>query len=87
MRRYRDALRRLGFGVEASRFYEEHVLADERHQHVALHQMAARLVDQEPMLGGEIVFGARAVTAVEELFTDHLLTSWSAGRSSLLPPR
>lgn len=86
MGRYRDALIRLGFGEEATRFYDEHVLADERHQVVALHDMAARLVDQEPMLGGEVVFGARAVSAVEQLFTAHLLESWSAGRSSLLRP-
>ena len=86
MGRYRDALQRLGFGEEATRFYQEHVLADERHQVVALHDMAARLVDQEPMLGGEVVFGARALAAVEQMFTAHLLGSWSAGRTSLLRP-
>ncbi len=86
MGRYRDALRRLRVGPKASRFYEEHVIADERHQVVALHEMVAGLVDQEPMLGGEVVYGATALTAVERLFAQHLLEAWQAGRSSLLAP-
>src|SRR3546814_9033764 len=59
MGRYRAALERLGFDEAATRFYSEHVLADERHQVVALHEMAAQLVEQEPMLGGEVIFGAK----------------------------
>ena len=86
MGRYKTAMERLGLGERATRFYEEHVVADEHHQVVALHDMAARLVDQEPFLGGEVVFGARALSAVEGLFTEHLLGAWEAGESSLLPP-
>src|SRR3546814_16486211 len=56
MGRYRAALERLGFDEAATRFYSEHVLADERHQVVALHEMAAQLVEQEPMPGGEVIF-------------------------------
>lgn len=87
MGRYKVALERLGLGERATRFYDDHVIADEHHQVVALHDMAARLVEQEPFLGGEVVFGARALTAVEGLFTDHLLSAWDAGESSLLPPQ
>ena len=63
------------------------MIADERHQDVALHDLVAGLVDQEPFLGGDVVFGARALTVVEGLFAEHLLDSWAAGRSSLRPPR
>lgn len=85
MGRYADALRRFGMGQEATRFYDEHVAADVRHQEVALHDMVAGLVDQEPFLGGEVVFGARALAAVEGMFAAHLLGSWAQGRSSLRP--
>ena len=85
MGRYQAALERLGQGERATRFYQQHVIADERHQDVALHDMVAGLVDQEPFLGGEVVFGARALAAVEAMFAGHLLDSWSRGESSLLP--
>ena len=85
MGRYQAALERLGLGTKATRFYEEHVIADERHQDVALHDMVAGLVDQEPLLGGDVVFGARALTAVESMFASHLLDAWARDESSLLP--
>jgi len=84
MARYQAALERMGAPASATRFYEEHVIADERHQHVALHEMVAGLIEQEPFLGGEVVFGARALAAVEAAFGAHLLSSWRQGRSSLL---
>ena len=83
MRRYQRALERMGCSREATRFYEAHVIADERHQHVALHDMVGGLIDQEPFLGGEVVFGARALDVVERLFASHLLDAWSKGESSL----
>lgn len=83
MGRYQAALERLGFGERATRFYERHVVADVRHQDVALHDMVGGLLDDEPLLGGEVVFGARALATVERLFAQHLLDSWAAGRSSL----
>ena len=83
MGRYAAALRRLGLGPRATRFYEEHVVADERHQAVALFDMVAGLVEQEPFLGGEVLFGARALTAVEGMFAAHLLDAWERGDSSL----
>ena len=84
MGRYEAALERLGLDRQATRFYRDHVIADERHQDVALHDMVAGLIDQEPLLGGEVVFGARALTAVEQRFAAHLLDAWADGRTSLL---
>jgi hypothetical protein len=83
MGRYRSALERFGLGVRATRFYTEHVIADERHHDVALHGMVASLVDHEPRLAGDVVFGARAIDAVEALFAGHLLDAWARGESSL----
>lgn len=86
MGRYRAALERLGFGPRATRFYQRHVVADARHQDVALHDMVGGLLEEEPLLGGEVVFGARALATVEGLFAQHVLDSWEAGRSSLRRP-
>jgi hypothetical protein len=83
MGRYAAALRRLGWADPATRFYDAHVLADERHRVVALEQMVAGLLVDEPYLGGEVVFGARALAAVERGFSQALLGAWEAGRSSL----
>ena len=84
MARYSKALRRLGVGPTARRFYDVHVEADARHEVVALHDLAASLARQEPALTGDILFGARALMAVENRFADHLLSAWKAGHSSLL---
>lgn len=85
MGRYADAVRRLGFGAPAVRFYEAHVEADQRHQVVALEEMIDGLVADEPCLGGEVVFGARALGGVEGLFAASLLDAWAAGRTALRP--
>ena len=87
MSRYAATLRRLGLPRSARRFYDVHVVADARHQVVATGDLAGGLARSEPGLAGDILFGARAIMAVEGPFASHLLQSWSAGRSSLLPPR
>lgn len=86
MGKYVSALERFGLGPDATRFYAAHVLADERHQVVALQDLVAGLVEQEPFLAGELVFGARTLAAVERLFAEHLLDAWERDESSLLPP-
>jgi hypothetical protein len=49
--------------------------------------MVAALIDVEPQLGDDLLFGAAAVLMVEERFARHLLAAWSELRSSLLPVR
>ncbi len=84
MGRYSQALDRLGVGEASRRFYDVHVLADVHHQHLAVHQMAARLGTDEPALVPDILFGARAVMAVESRFTCEVLDRWATGDTSLL---
>lgn len=86
MGRYAAAVRRLGLDERATRFYDAHVLADDRHQVVALDDMVGGLVSDEPFLGGEVVFGARALAAIEGLFAASLLDAWGQGASALRPP-
>jgi hypothetical protein len=86
MGRYSRALARLGSSLEGRRFYDVHVEADVRHAVVAVRRMAAGLAAREPALAPDIAFGAQALMAVEDRFARHLLSSWAAGRSSLLEP-
>ncbi len=79
------ALRRLGFGPDARHFFDAHVVADAHHQKVAAEDLAVHTVAQEPDLAHDIVFGAQALMTLEQAFAAHLLRSWTAGRSSLLP--
>ncbi len=85
MGRYSAALRRLGYDADARHFYDVHVVADAHHQSVAAEGLAAALVEAEPALAPDVVFGAQALSAVESAFTAHLLRSWAAGQSSLRP--
>lgn len=82
-RRYGNALRRLGFGAEATDFYDEHVEADAVHENIAAYDLAGGLARQEPELAADIVFGARALLHLDDRFARHLLASWEEGESSL----
>ena len=84
MGRYSQTLRRLGIPEAARRFYDVHVEADARHEVIAARDLAGGFARAEPGLAGDILFGARALMAVEEQFAAHLLASWASGVSSLL---
>jgi hypothetical protein len=47
--------------------------------------MVGGFVADEPALAADVVFGARAVQALECAFATHLLDAWSQNRSSLRP--
>jgi hypothetical protein len=83
-RRYAAGLRRLGFGEEATRFFDEHVAADAVHENIAAVDLAGGLVRQEPALGPDVLWGARALTRIESSWAGHLLACWGRGESSLL---
>jgi hypothetical protein len=85
-RRYGNGVRRLGFGPEVSGFYDEHVEADAVHEAIAAWDLADGLARDEPEVAQDIVFGARALLAVEALWSQHLLDAWRAGRTSLRRP-
>jgi hypothetical protein len=85
-RRYGNALRRLGFGKEATDFYDEHVEADAVHEAIAAWDLAGGLAREEPALVDDILFGARALLALEARWGGHLLGCWEAGQTSLRQP-
>jgi hypothetical protein len=83
-RRYGEALRRLGYGPETTRFYDEHVEADAVHENIAAVDLAGGFARDEPDLAGDVELGALALLYLEQNWADHLMTAWDAGRSSLL---
>ncbi|MHB8657336.1 MAG: iron-containing redox enzyme family protein [Solirubrobacteraceae bacterium] len=85
-RRYGNALRRLGFGAEVTGFYDEHVTADSIHEEIAAWDLAGGLAAAEPDLAADILFGARALLALEGRWAEALIQAWSRGESSLLTP-
>jgi hypothetical protein len=85
-RRMAQALERLGAAEQCVRFYTEHIEADAVHEQVLRHDVVEDLLDREPDLAGDVVFGARATELLEERFGEHVLTCWRAGRTSLRRP-
>jgi heme oxygenase-like protein len=85
-RRYAAGLRRLGFGGDATAFYDEHVVADAVHENVAAVDLAGGLARQDPALAADILWGAAALVELDARVARHLLGAWEAGRSSLRRP-
>jgi hypothetical protein len=83
-RRYAEGLRRLGFGREASWFFDEHVTADAVHENIAAVDLAGGLASQEPALLADILWGARALVHLDVRWIEHVLGAWEREESSLL---
>ncbi|MGI8759001.1 MAG: iron-containing redox enzyme family protein, partial [Acidimicrobiales bacterium] len=86
MGRYGDALARLGVAAGGREFYDVHVEADAVHEVVASQRLAGGLAAAEPALAPDIIFGARAIIAVEDHFARHVLDCWDRDTTSLLAP-
>jgi hypothetical protein len=86
-RRYATGLRRLGLVDEdATGFFDVHVLADAVHESVAAVDLAGGLARAEPALAADILWGARALLALDARWARHVLDCWEAGTSSLREP-
>jgi hypothetical protein len=84
--RYASGLRRLGFSQDATVFFDEHVEADAVHENIAAVDLAGGLARQQPELGADILWGARALAAVESRWSSSVLEAWRQNRSSLRIP-
>jgi len=85
-RRYANGLRRLGFDGDATAFFDEHVEADAVHEQVAAVDLAGGLVRQDPRLGPDILWGARALATLDARWALAVLAAWRHERSSLVAP-
>jgi hypothetical protein len=86
-RRYARALRRFGYGKDATDFYDEHVEADSVHENIAAYDLAQGLALIEPDLTPDILFGARALLALDAAMAEVILGAWTRDESSLRPER
>jgi hypothetical protein len=84
-RRYADALRRLGWH-EATDFFDEHVEADAVHENIAAVDLAGGLMAQDESMSADILFGAKALLALDRLSAEPVLASWEASETALLRP-
>ncbi|WP_411374654.1 iron-containing redox enzyme family protein [Arthrobacter sp. MPF02] len=80
---YGNGFRRHGFDAAVTHYFDEHVEADAVHEQIAGRDLAGGLVEAEPALLDDVLFGATAVMAIDARLSAHLLDSWENGRSSL----
>jgi len=83
---YGDGFRRNGFDEDATWYFDEHVEADAVHEQIAGRDLAGGLVEADPTLLDDVMFGAAACLVVEGMAGTQLLSSWEQGRSSLRLP-
>ena len=83
---YVNGFRRLGFGAAVTGYFDEHVEADAVHEQIAGRDLAGGLVEAEPHLLEDVLFGAAAVSFIDARFAAHLMDAWENDRSSLRPP-
>jgi hypothetical protein len=82
-RRYAEGLRRLGFGRDATLFFDEHVEADAVHENIGAVDLAGGLVQQDQSLCASVLWGAKAFAHLDARWAEHVLGCWASGRSSL----
>jgi hypothetical protein len=82
-RRYANGLRRLGYGEDATLFFDVHVVADAVHESIAAVDLAGGLAKQDPRLGADVLWGAKALLAVDGRWARHIMEAWSSDESSL----
>ncbi|MEU3557912.1 iron-containing redox enzyme family protein [Streptomyces fragilis] len=85
-RRLAEAMRRTGAGPAAEFFYDEHVEADAVHEQVVRHEVIGGLLEEEPYLEDDVVFGMDATVFLEDRLGDHVMACWQAGRPALRSP-
>ena len=85
-RLYGNGFRRHGYDADVTWYFDEHVEADAVHEQIAGRDLAGGLVEQQPALRDDVLFGAAACLAVDGRVGRHQIDSWTAGRSSLRRP-
>ncbi|GAA4736255.1 iron-containing redox enzyme family protein [Amnibacterium soli] len=85
-RQYGNGFRRLGFDETTTYYFDEHVEADAVHEQIAARDLAGGLIEAEPQLLDDLLFGAGACLVIDGLPGLHMLERWEAGESSLRTP-
>jgi hypothetical protein len=80
-RRVAAGLERLGL-AEAADYFDEHVEADAVHEQVAARDLCGSLVDGNPALVDDVMFGAACAVHLDGLSGRELLARWAAGEDT-----
>jgi hypothetical protein len=83
---YGNGFRRLGFDADATWYFDEHVEADAVHEQIAGHDLAGGVVEAEPELLDDVLFGAQTVLTLDGVLARQVLDAWGDGRSALRRP-
>jgi hypothetical protein len=82
MARYAKAVRRF-LPAGAAEFYDVHVVADAVHEQVAADELLTGIVETDPAAARDVPLGVTSLLAVEQRFSEHLLSAWAQGQTSL----
>jgi pyrroloquinoline quinone (PQQ) biosynthesis protein C len=77
-RKISSGLARLGFPEAVTAYFDEHVVADAVHEHLAAHDICGAMVAAEPDLRTDVLFGGAACLYLDGLVGATLLQRWSA---------
>jgi hypothetical protein len=80
---YARGFRRLGFDDSVTYYFDEHVEADAVHEQIAARDLAGGLVESDPALLSDVLFGAATVLTLDAMMGGDQLTAWQDGRSAL----
>ena len=75
-RLFGDGFRRNGYGTEVTGYFDESVEPDSIHARIAARDLAESVVDAEPELLDDVLFGAAACLAMERWTAEAALTGW-----------
>jgi hypothetical protein len=76
-RRIAAGIERVGLPPEVADYFHEHVEADSVHEQVAIHDICGGLVEAEPELRADVLFGAAACLHLAGRASAELLERWS----------
>ncbi|MCE5291945.1 MAG: iron-containing redox enzyme family protein [Nocardiaceae bacterium] len=77
-----DALKRLEAPSACIHFYAEHVEADAVHEQVMRHEVLQDLIDREPGLRRDVVFGVESAGYLESRLATHLIETWASNAAA-----
>ncbi len=75
-RRIASGARRLGLPEEVAHYYDEHVEADAVHEQLAVRDICATLVSEDPALLDDVLFGMAACIELDALAGEEWLARW-----------
>ena len=84
-RRYLQGAQRLELGEPVERYFDEHVEADAVHEHLAARAICGAIVEAEPHLEPDVLFGAAACVHLDAVAAEKMIDAWTSDGSALPP--